>query len=131
MDKKMEAENILIDTSILIDYYRKKSIEKSIFYQLSSKYNFCISIITEFEFTIGFVDENLRFANEILKNIVVLNINQNVSTEARKIYFNLKKLNKLIPFEDLFIGATALYHNLPLATLNKKHFENIEGLVLI
>jgi tRNA(fMet)-specific endonuclease VapC len=37
----------------------------------------------------------------------------------------------LIDLADLLIGATAKYHNIPLATLNKKHFQRIDGLVLI
>jgi tRNA(fMet)-specific endonuclease VapC len=43
----------------------------------------------------------------------------------------LKKKRKQIDLADLFITATELSHNLPLATLNKKHFERIETLSLI
>ena len=37
----------------------------------------------------------------------------------------------LIDLADLFIAATALTSNLPFSTLNKKHFERIEGLVIV
>jgi len=37
----------------------------------------------------------------------------------------------LIEAEDLLIGATALHHQLKLATGNIWHFERIEGLVLV
>jgi len=32
---------------------------------------------------------------------------------------------------DLLIGAIALHENIPLATLNKKHFQRIPGLELL
>ncbi|MEV6342796.1 type II toxin-antitoxin system VapC family toxin [Actinoplanes sp. NPDC051851] len=32
---------------------------------------------------------------------------------------------------DLWICATAVYHNAPLLTLNRRHFENFPGLVLL
>ncbi|WIM94154.1 type II toxin-antitoxin system VapC family toxin [Actinoplanes oblitus] len=32
---------------------------------------------------------------------------------------------------DLWICATAIYHNAPLLTLNRRHFENFPGLVLL
>lgn len=37
----------------------------------------------------------------------------------------------MIDIADLFIGATALTHNLPIATLNIKHFNRIKGLEII
>ena len=60
----MESERILIDTSILIDFYKKKNVENTLLYQLSGKFDFSISIITEFEFLIGFSDEKLAFAKK-------------------------------------------------------------------
>ena len=32
---------------------------------------------------------------------------------------------------DLFIASTAIANNLPFATLNKKHFDRIDNLVII
>ncbi|WP_418884486.1 type II toxin-antitoxin system VapC family toxin [Cognataquiflexum rubidum] len=48
---------------------------------------------------------------------------------AIEVYASLKKQNKLIDLADLLIGATAKNHRIPLATLNKKHFQRIEGLM--
>ncbi len=131
MVQRMGSERILIDTSILIDYFRKKNIEKTLFYQLADKYDFSISVITEFEFLIGFSDDKVAFAKEIIKNMEIIEIDTGISEKARHLYFKLKKINKLIPIGDLFIAATALYYKIPFATLNKKHFENIEGLDLL
>jgi tRNA(fMet)-specific endonuclease VapC len=126
----MESGRILIDTSVLIDFYRKKKVDNTLLYQLAGKFDFYISIITEFEFLIGFSDEKLAFAKEIIKAMDVFDINKLISEEARWIYLNLKKINKLIPIADLFIAATAVYYKIPLVTLNKKHFEFVEGIKL-
>lgn len=37
----------------------------------------------------------------------------------------------MIDFADILIGATALTHNIPIATLNTKHFQRIKKLEVI
>ena len=50
----MANEVILLDTSILIDYFRKKDKINSLFLKLSDQYaEFRISVITEFEIYSG------------------------------------------------------------------------------
>jgi tRNA(fMet)-specific endonuclease VapC len=43
----------------------------------------------------------------------------------------LRNQNKIIETKDLFIAATALSHDLPLMTLNVKHFERIEAMKIV
>ena len=50
---------------------------------------------------------------------------------AVSINSTLKKKRKQIDLADLFIAATAVAHNFPLATMNKKHFDRIDTLQLI
>ncbi|HED36842.1 MAG TPA: hypothetical protein ENI76_01140 [Ignavibacteria bacterium] len=79
----MANSKILINTSIIIDFLRKKDKRKSIFWKIINKYDCCVSTITHFE---------------------------------------------------LFCGANTsdkIEHNLPLATLNKKHFIKIGQLELL
>jgi predicted nucleic acid-binding protein len=51
--------------------------------------------------------------------------------KAIQIYQRLKSAGNLIDLPDLFIAATAIAHELPLATLNTKHFERITELILV
>lgn len=51
--------------------------------------------------------------------------------KAAQIYRQLKKDSLLIEFRDIFIAATCIVNDLPLITLNEKHFKRINGLVLI
>ncbi len=53
---------ICLDTSVIIDYYRKKDKAKTFFYQLTEKYErFAVSAITEFEIYQGSNPERDEF----------------------------------------------------------------------
>jgi len=48
----MAHKIMVVDTSILIDYFRKKDKEKSVLVALVKQdYTYCISSVTEYEFT--------------------------------------------------------------------------------
>lgn len=128
----METRTVLLDSSIIIEYFRKEKKSKSILYQLSDKYRFCLSTITIFEIKIGLKTE--RQWNDyrtLTKAIEILPIDEFCVDEAVKIYHHLKEQNKLIELADLLIAATAITNSLPLATLNTRHFENIKNLELL
>lgn len=58
----MENEIICLDTSILIDFFRKKKKEYSVLYELSQKYvTFATSVITEYEIFTGSTKEQQVF----------------------------------------------------------------------
>lgn len=128
----MENEIICLDTSILIDFYRKKSKEKSIFFQLTESYKlFAVSIITEYELLIGADTEQTEYWKGFFERITILPFDKIANDVAIHITKILKDKNKLIEIPDIFIGATALSRNMKIATLNKKHFERIAGLEII
>ena len=127
----MERENILIDTSILIDHLRKQKKDKTIFYRLSFQYNYVISSITEFEFSVGSTPPNREFVEKLLSKLPVLPFDSACVKTAIGIYHNLKSKNQLIPLPDIFIAATAITYNLQLLTLNRKHFERMKDLKLL
>ncbi len=128
----METQNILLDTSILIDHFRKVDKSKTILFWLAEKYRFYISAINAFEIKIGIKNERQkRDYMLIMRNIEFLPIDESCIEEAVNIYKQLKKKNKLIDLADLLVAATAVSNSLSLATLNKKHFENISQVELI
>jgi len=128
----METKTVLLDSSIIIEYFRKENKANSILYKLSERYHFCLSSITVFEIKIGLKTERQWNDYKILtKNIEILPIDELCINEAVTIYQNLKGQNNLIELSDLLIAATAISNSLPLATLNLKHFEKIVNLELI
>lgn len=128
----MENGIICLDTSILIDFYRKQIKEKSAFYKLTKLYKlFAVSIITEYEIMIGATPEQIDFWKAFFDKVTVLPFDKDANDNAIKITRKLKSKNNLIEIPDIFIGATALSRNIKIATLNKKHFERIEDLKLM
>jgi tRNA(fMet)-specific endonuclease VapC len=129
----MESEELIcLDTSVLIDYFRKKDKSKSFFFELTKSYNlFAVSVITEYEILIGSKPETDEFWVAFFDKITVLPFDKEANEKAVKIFKQLKKDNKLIEIPDILIGATAQSNNLKLATLNKKHFERIKSLEII
>lgn len=123
---------ILLDTSVLIDLFRKKNKEKSFFFSLLDQNSeFAISAITHYEIGIGNEPAQSSYWKELYSNLTVITFDQNCSEAAIDIYKDLKKQNKIIDLADLLIGACAVAYDLKLATLNKKHFQRIKNLQLI
>lgn len=117
----------LIDTSILIDYSKKKAIEELI--------GNSISVITLIEFLRYFKDEQRR---EKLKNVLeemfnIVGIDNDVILTYCELYQKLKSSGELIEDADLLIASTAIAKKLILWTKNIRHFERLKkyGLKII
>lgn len=127
----MEDKRILIDTSVVIDHFRKKNKEKSLLYKLAKENTLFLSAISKFEFLVGAKPTQIRQTKEIIEGFYVLSFNSHVADVASDISKKLKAKNKIIEFRDIFIAATAIANDIPLSTLNIKHFERIDNLELI
>lgn len=128
----MADKIVLVDTSILIDYFRKKDKEKSVLVTLVKQdYSYCISSVTEYEIYRGALLGQISFWDNLLQKVEVLSFDKTTSRVAVEINAELKRKRKQIEIPDLFIAATAIANNLPLATLNRKHFDRIDNLQLI
>ena len=128
----MADELICLDSSILIDYFRKTRKEKSFLFELSNQYSsFAVSVITEFEILSGSNQNQKGFWDTFFQHVLVVPFDSKVNAEAIKIRKELKRNRNLIDIPDLFIAATAKAYNLKLATLNEKHFLRISGLEIL
>jgi tRNA(fMet)-specific endonuclease VapC len=128
----MADKIILVDTSILIDFYRKTDKGNSVWVALVRQgYEFAISAVTKYEIYSGATPTQLAFWDSVLLKIMVIQFDENTVDVAVNINNDLRRKRKQIDIADLFIAATALLHNIPFATLNKKHFDRIEKLKLI
>lgn len=128
----MADQIVLVDTSILIDYFRKTEKSNSVLVKLFNQgYDFSISAVTEYEIYSGATQSQFSFWEEILKNTKVLAFDQLVVKVAVDANSKLKRKRKQIALADLFIASTAIAHNLPIATLNRKHFDRIDELQIV
>ena len=128
----MADKIVLVDTSILIDLFRKTDKTNSVLLALVREgYTYCISAVTEYEIYIGTTSKQIDFWNSFLQKTEVLPFDKTVAKVAVDINNELKRKRKLIDTADLFIAATAIANNLSFATLNKKHFDRISNLVIV
>lgn len=126
------ANQIMVDTSILIDYFRKTDKSKSRLFQLVQKFDdICISSITEFEIYTGANNLQIDFWKSMLAKFIVFPFDGDAALMAVDIQNKLRQKRKSIDKADLFIAATAIANNLIFDTLNQKHFQDIEDLKLL
>jgi len=128
----MEKEIILLDTGILIEYFRKKDKSKSILYQLSQgHYEFKVASISQYEVLLGSNESQMGFWEDFFKQVQILAFDKVSAVTASEIYKQLKSENKLIDIADILIGSIAMTNQIALATLNRKHFYRISKLELL
>ena len=128
--KIMENKRILVDTSVMIEFLRKKDKTKAVLWFLKEQgYYLFISVITLFELYVGAkTEEQKKELEKILKWIEILVFNNEIALLSAKVFNELKAKNKIIEFRDIFIACTSIVRDIPLCTLNLKHFERVEGL---
>lgn len=121
---------ILLDTSIIIDFLRRKDKEQTTLYHLGKdKQELYVSIITHAESYAGKSVWERKDARSVLKTlfsgIKILPLQEDTSEKAGKISAKYG-----IEIVDAIIAATAINHKLTLATLNIKDFQKIKELKL-
>ncbi len=126
-------ENLIcLDSSPLIDYYRKKNKERTFFCRLAKAYHgFVLPVTAHFEILSGSNSNQYTFWENMFADLLIIPYQPHINETAILIVNQLKTKRKTIDFKDLLIGATALHYNYRLATINERHFDNIEGLDLI
>lgn len=116
----------LVDTSVIIDFLRKKDKLKSLYYKLATEELF-VSIITHTELFSGKSVWESKTAKDELENlfsdVIILPLNSEISKKAGQI-----KASCNIDLIDSIIAATSIINNLELATLNVKDFKPIPNL---
>jgi tRNA(fMet)-specific endonuclease VapC len=127
----MEDRRMVVDSGIFIDYLRSKDKSKTILQNLPDDVELYISSVTLYELYMGATSPQKWIdVKTLTDDIPVLPFTKTISEKAAIIYQELKKENKIIEFRDIFIAATAMVHDLPVLTRNKKHFTRVKGLKL-
>jgi predicted nucleic acid-binding protein len=115
---------ILCDTNILIEFYRGNPVILDVLHDVGVP-NLAISIITAGELFYGAQDK--RELKKIQKHLALIN-QISLDTEISARFVTLLEnyaLSHKLSVPDALIGATAICHNLPLYTLNRKDFRFI------
>lgn len=128
----MAGKKLMVDTSLLIDYFRKTDKNNARLVAHFKNYEqLYISSITEFEILNGAKHLHIDFWDGMLPRFTVLDFDSKVVRHAARITEQLKSKRKTIDKPDLFIAATAVAHGLHFDTLNTKHFTHIDKLLML
>lgn len=131
-NQPLVTASLLIDTSLLINHFRKSDKANTPLVRLSEAYaSLCISTVTEFEIFSGATPDQQAYWEELLAEFTILPFDRAAAHRAVAIRRALKQKRKSIDTADLFIAAIAEANDCPLATLNRKHFDHIDTLQLL
>jgi tRNA(fMet)-specific endonuclease VapC len=123
---------MVIDTSIFIEYLRASNKHKTTLFALLNDQEFYISSISIYELHMGATNQQKKKDIQLLtENLTVLEFNEITAIKASEIYHELRVKNKMIEFRDIFIAATCIVNDLPIKTLNHKHFNRIKDLLIV
>jgi tRNA(fMet)-specific endonuclease VapC len=123
---------ILADSDVLIDYLNgSQPITRQVQEFIRSD-RLHISAISRFELLSG-AQENRRGkrARALVDSIPVLPVDREAAAQAASVRQRLAQIGRHIGMADSLIAGVALANNLPLFTRNRKHFEQVEGLILV
>ncbi|MFT5471093.1 MAG: tRNA(fMet)-specific endonuclease VapC [Verrucomicrobiales bacterium] len=124
----------LIDTSIYAQPLRKNPLQQVL--ERWQQVGFdatAVSIVTEAEVLSGlYLHGGERrfhyYQNSLRDRVQILNVDPPVARLYARLKARQTRMNLPLPENDLFVAATAKAHGLTVATLNRKSFEQIEGL---
>ncbi|MFH1649915.1 MAG: type II toxin-antitoxin system VapC family toxin [Candidatus Woesearchaeota archaeon] len=119
---------ICIDTSVAIEWLKKRKFAET-FAELHGDSRVTLSVVSLFELLLR--KTKLEDVESFRKDVELLEVNESVARTASILHKELERKGRMIEFADIFIAACAMTNGCSLATLNKKHFENIPGLKLV
>jgi tRNA(fMet)-specific endonuclease VapC len=123
---------MVADTGIFIEHLRAKDKLSTNLYKISENSEIYISAVTVYELYMGATTEGKEAdVRTITENFTVLPFTDAVAQKAAELYHKLRLSNQMVEFRDIFIAATCIVHELPIVTLNKKHFKRIDGLKIL
>lgn len=127
---KCHKGKMLIDSSLIIDFLRRRDKSNCWFYSLiSGGTRLAVSVITQAELYAGkSVWEKRRARDElglIFSVLEILPLSEGIAVAAGRV----RALHE-IDLIDAIIAASAMSRSAPLATLNPKHFKAVAGLEL-
>ena len=122
----MGSIDCLLDTNILIKIWRgDKAVEAAL-----ERYNCGIETIACLEFLQGVNEKQREKADEFVGRFEFIPFTASVSHKAVSLIRDFSH-RKGLRMGDALIAATSLELDIALVTLNKKHFEFIEGIKIV
>jgi len=126
------SSGVLVDSCLFIEHLRAKDKANTTLADvLHRDYELFTSTVVEYEIELGMTALHQELWSSLSEDLTILPFDSRMALMACKIKHGLKAKGVQIELADLFIAATALVNDLPVATINQKHFERIDGLRLL
>jgi hypothetical protein len=120
---------VICDTNILIGALNGQQAAIELIHQILPE-NVVLSAVTVMELIQGMGDKHqLAWMKKQIRYYDVIHFTEEISQKSIQLVHDFK-LSHGLEIPDAIIAATALHHQLPLATFNKKDFQFIPGLEL-
>lgn len=122
---------MVIDSNIFIEYFRAKDKSASELARLPKGQPAFVSSVTVFELFIGArTPDGVAQIEALLAEVTIIPLDDTIAKLAGRLYDDLRRSGNTLEFRDVMIAATAIFHKMPVKTLNLRHFSRIPGIVL-
>lgn len=123
----MNAERILIDTSVWIEYFRNRSsnISNKVDEALSKKEVFVPKIVIAELIQGAKSEREVSIIRDFLEAFHIIDQKEDTWVKAGELFFNLKKKGKMVNLTDCYIAVIAQEHHCQIFTLDE-HFKEIQ-----
>ena len=127
----MARRRVLADTTLFIEHLRAQDKEDTRLYKLAEKNQVetCAVVAAEVFYGTRSPDKE-RQAWSVLRPFPIHPFTIQMAAKQSAVLPDLVQRNKVPDIRDMMIAATAIVLGLPVATLNRSHFEEIPGLEL-
>lgn len=128
----MGLSPLCLDTSVLIAFLKGRDPGASAVERAVKTYNCHVAAITAYELLFGVARAGKQIGEDSLLGIMtILTLDGPVARRAANLHDDLIRRNQDIGVKDVLIAAICLHHDLPLLTLNERHFTRVQGLAVL
>lgn len=128
----MARRDAILDSSIIIQHVRVGNKQNSFLARSELFFKHHLSVISIYEIELGaYRSGRASDIDTLQKSFIVLPLTKEIAMRAARLDIDLIQRNLQIGVKDTFIAATCLVHEVPLLTVNLRHFDRVEGLQLI
>ncbi|MFW6200022.1 MAG: type II toxin-antitoxin system VapC family toxin [Gemmatimonadota bacterium] len=123
---------MILETTFLVDLERERLREERGpahgFLEENASQRLCVTVTVAGELAAGASPHDRESWEELLRRLDILSIDREVCWRYGQIFRYLKDNGLPIGTNDLWIAATAVTHDLPLVTRNRRHFRRVPEL---
>jgi len=128
----MELGEICIDTNVLIAFLKGRDPAATALEWIVRNTQVFVTAITAYELLFGVARANRRIGeDQLLEVMAILPFDAPSAARAATLHDALIRSNQDIGVKDVMIAAICQQHDLPLLTLNERHFNRVEGLTIL